>query len=136
MVLTAYFVLSPAIGLSCHRRLARLLARLDASVGASGPHAFAVRASTVRLTVLPASTASRPASVTCATPLCGTGRGELVEMICPTGKAKYFCKGGWTANSLICPWGNQIELLEEISLSEQRPEARNKAKLAAKPIAA
>jgi len=26
------------------------------------------------------------------------------------------------------PVGNQIELLEEISLSEQRPEARNKAK--------
>src|ERR1700738_553085 len=43
MVLTAYFVLSPVIGLSCHRRLARLLARLDASVGASGPHDFAVR---------------------------------------------------------------------------------------------
>src|ERR1700682_4444735 len=65
-----------------------------------------------------------------------TGWREFVEMICPTGEAKYFCKGGWTANSLICPWGNQIELLEEISLSEQRPEARNKAKFAAKPSAA
>src|ERR1700730_19205692 len=43
MVLTVYNVLSPATGLSCHRRLARLIARLDASVGASGPHAFSVR---------------------------------------------------------------------------------------------
>jgi hypothetical protein len=25
-------------------------------------------------------------------PLCGTGRGEFVKMICPTGKAKYFCE--------------------------------------------
>jgi hypothetical protein len=40
---TAYFALSPAIGLVCHRRLARLLARLDAGVEASEPHDFAVR---------------------------------------------------------------------------------------------
>ena len=56
---TAYFVLSPAIGLSCHRRLAdigtsarsgsRTSARLDAGVEASGPHDFAVRCSAVRL---------------------------------------------------------------------------------------
>ncbi len=39
---TAYFVLSPAIGLVCHRHLARLLARLDAGVEASEPHDFAV----------------------------------------------------------------------------------------------
>jgi hypothetical protein len=43
MVLTVSFVLSPVIGLFCHRRLARLLARLDAGVEASGPHDFAVR---------------------------------------------------------------------------------------------
>ena len=53
MVLTVYFVLSPAIGLSCHRRW-RLhgltnpvgLAghhQLDAGVEASGPHDFSVR---------------------------------------------------------------------------------------------
>ena len=40
---TAYFVLSPAIGLFCHRRLADTSAKLDASVEASGPHDFAVR---------------------------------------------------------------------------------------------
>jgi hypothetical protein len=43
MVLTAYFALSPVIGLVCHRRLADTSARLDAGVEASGPHDFAVR---------------------------------------------------------------------------------------------
>jgi hypothetical protein len=40
---TAYFALSPVNGLSCHRRHADRSTRLDASVGASGPHDFAVR---------------------------------------------------------------------------------------------
>jgi hypothetical protein len=48
MVLTAYFVLSPVIGLSCHRRPADISAKLDAGVEASGPHDFAVRVSAVR----------------------------------------------------------------------------------------
>ena len=54
MVLTASFVLSPVIGLVCHRRLriggefrpgwaGARLRKLDASVGASGPHDFSVR---------------------------------------------------------------------------------------------
>jgi hypothetical protein len=45
---TAYFVLSPANGLSCHRRHADRSTRLDASIGASGPHDFAVRISRAR----------------------------------------------------------------------------------------
>jgi hypothetical protein len=59
MVLTAYFVISPVIGLCCHRHLAdwqRVRARLgrhasakfDASVEASGPHDLTVRACAVR----------------------------------------------------------------------------------------
>src|SRR5437667_12058890 len=53
MVLTAYFRLSPATRLVCHRRLRiwyvktrlglRTSARLDASIGASEPHDFTVR---------------------------------------------------------------------------------------------
>jgi hypothetical protein len=45
MVLTVSFVISPVTGLSCHRRQrdARHRRQLDASVGASGPHDFAVR---------------------------------------------------------------------------------------------
>jgi hypothetical protein len=48
MVLTASFVLSPVIGLSCHRRLAETFAKLDTSVEMSGPHDFAVRESAIR----------------------------------------------------------------------------------------
>ena len=35
-------------------------------------------------------------------PSCGVGWREFVEMICPTGEAKYFCKGGSTQK---CPTG-------------------------------
>jgi hypothetical protein len=50
MVLTVSFALSPVTGLVCHRRKrnAQALSLLDASVGASGPHDFAVRKSAVR----------------------------------------------------------------------------------------
>jgi hypothetical protein len=50
MVLTAYFALSPVIGLFCHRRQrdAKHHRQLDAGVEASGPHDFAVRVSAVR----------------------------------------------------------------------------------------
>jgi hypothetical protein len=42
------YVLSPVTGLSCHRRRRSRLYRLDASVGASGPHDFAVRINRLR----------------------------------------------------------------------------------------
>jgi hypothetical protein len=45
MVLTVSFVLSPVTGLFCHRRRRNCFRQLDASVGASGPHDFAVRKS-------------------------------------------------------------------------------------------
>jgi hypothetical protein len=59
MVLTVYFVLSPAIGLFCHRRLTDMVLskpgwadfaseRLDTSVEVSGPHDFTVRFSALR----------------------------------------------------------------------------------------
>src|SRR5580692_4594019 len=63
---TAYTALSPAIGLVCHRRLRRLLRKLDASVEASGPHVFAVRRSNALVKAPSTSTASLPASVTIA----------------------------------------------------------------------
>src|SRR6202040_394945 len=63
---TSKYSCSPVIGLSCLRRLQSCLRRLDAGGEASGPHDFTVRVSTVRQPTLPASTASRPASVTIA----------------------------------------------------------------------
>jgi hypothetical protein len=49
MVLTGSFVLSPVIGLCCHRHLADISAKLDAGVEASGPHDFSVRDTRIRL---------------------------------------------------------------------------------------
>src|SRR6266481_4998691 len=94
MVLTVSFALSPVTGLFCHRRprikscLSPVgptrLRELDASVGASGPHDFAVRCNVSRPLAVDrsqvfqlalqsrraqnaaASTASHPASVTIA----------------------------------------------------------------------
>jgi hypothetical protein len=62
MVLTAYFALSPVTGLSCHRhrRDAKHHRRLDASVGASGPHDFAVRKISAFVNAPLTSTASLP----------------------------------------------------------------------------
>src|ERR1035441_1106269 len=42
-VLTVSFVLSPVTGLFCHRHPRNCFRELDASVGAPGPHDFAVR---------------------------------------------------------------------------------------------
>src|SRR5579863_1882386 len=66
MVLTAYIALSPGTGLSCprHRRDAKHRRQLDASVGASGPHGFAVRRKRRSSRNIAASTASRPALMT------------------------------------------------------------------------
>ena len=49
----------PGDRLSCHRRFAGLTAKLDASIGASGPHDFAVRVSAF-VSHTAASTAARP----------------------------------------------------------------------------
>ena len=124
MVLTVSFVLSPVTGLFCHRRLADfwcistrlggcISAKLDASVGASGPHDFAVREkhlSSARLAIAhgktrpaiksvpnaAASTASHPASVTIAKrPSVGQDGGD-VELIWVSRERKYFCEQDWT----------------------------------------
>ena len=63
MVLTVSFVISPVIGLSCHRRQrdAKHHRQLDAGVEASGPHDFAVRKSASRLRAVNRSRETRPA---------------------------------------------------------------------------
>src|SRR5450432_3374031 len=42
-------------------------------------------------------------------PSCGVGWRGVVEMICPTGEAKYFCKRGWTRLSTNRPTGKSLE---------------------------
>jgi hypothetical protein len=101
MVLTVSFALSLVSRACCHHRRPRCRSnrhQLDASIGASGPHDFAVRK--IRALVSSAACVHRipfPTSVTIASrPSCETRWRGLVEMICPTGKAKNFSERDWT----------------------------------------
>jgi hypothetical protein len=103
MVLTAYIVLSPVTGLSCHRRLRRVTsAQLDTSVGVSGPHALAVRTGNVRRTLPPASTASRPTSVTTRTPL--LSRRDAVKSAADLGVTATPTDCDRLARRAVCAW--------------------------------
>ena len=108
MVLTVSFVLSPVTGLFCHRRRRRCLHRLDSSVGASGPHDFAVhlkrRSSCSAISVhrIPPRVRDDRASA----PL-WDGTVSDILLICVRRKRKYFCKGGWTGFSDLPAGHNQ-----------------------------
>jgi hypothetical protein len=103
MVLTVSFALSPVIGLSCHRHRRKNFRQLDAGVEASGPHDFAVRKRALSSVALPASTASRPALVTCATPLFRDWTARVVEVIWVNREEEYISKLGWTEK-----WRNSL----------------------------
>jgi hypothetical protein len=86
---TAYFVLSPVTGLFCHRRFADNPAKLDTSVGVSGPHDFAVRHGFIRRLKPPRPSHPAPRFVTIAKrPLCERETAELVNLICPTAQRR------------------------------------------------
>src|SRR3977135_234764 len=142
MVLTVYFVLSPVTGLFCHRRQRiRVLSkpgRADSTSAnltpASGrqdhttsPYAttslvrsLCDRSQAVKPALqpfarktLPRPPHPHPASVTIMIrPSGGVGWREFVEMICPTGEAKYFCKGDSTEK---CPTGKSPEHVPLVS---------------------
>jgi hypothetical protein len=97
MVLTVSFVLSPVTGLFCHRRCAVPFRELDASVGASGPHDFAVRVSAVRPWRHPRPPHPAPNVYDDReTPLRGNGTAGDIDLIWGKREAEYFCRGGWT----------------------------------------
>jgi hypothetical protein len=94
---TAYTALSPVTGLSCHRHRRDTSRQLDASVGASGPHGFAVRVSRCSSFSASASTASRAALMTLRNAPLWLETARVVDLICPTAEAEYFSREGWTA---------------------------------------
>src|SRR5947209_6220574 len=127
MVLTAYFVLSPATNSSCHRHpRIKVLSKARSGRLASANLTPATGARTTRLcrplkcrsscsladrsrgssrpatACAPdalASTASRTASVTTGDPpLCRDGTVWDLEVIWVRHETKYFCKWGWTGN--------------------------------------
>src|SRR3954451_20972039 len=98
MVLTVSFVIFPVIGLGCHRRLARLSAKLDASVEASEPHDFAVRVQHRSSAVLN-SVHRIPPRVRDdrERPLVGRDR-AIRKVFRLREEAGYFCGQGWTGD--------------------------------------
>src|SRR5436190_13269551 len=97
MVLTVSFALSPVTGLCCHCRQQVPTCQLDASVGASGPHDFAVRLTCCSSKAPSASTASRPAFVTIAIRPSVGRDGAVIVLIWVKRRKEYFCKVDWTA---------------------------------------
>ncbi|HTD85021.1 MAG TPA: hypothetical protein VK850_00465, partial [Candidatus Binatia bacterium] len=109
MVLTVSFVISPVIGLSCHRRQQVTTCQLDASIEASEPHDFAVRI-TQRSSALPSRPPHPvPTSVTIA-----------IRPSCGTGWRAYKFDLGQTGNGMFLQMGldspNQIDPLQQIPL--------------------
>ena len=100
MVLTVSFALSSGTGLSCPRRFADHFTKLDASVGASGPHDFAVR-----LTRYSSKAPKRPPHPAPnvrddrETPLMnGRETAALMQVIWLNCEAKYFFAKDWTGS--------------------------------------
>jgi hypothetical protein len=111
----AYIALSPVTGLSCHRRLQITTCILDTSVGASGPHDFAVRFSAIRpheCADAAASIASNPASVTIAIRPSVGSDGRSCRFDLPDARSGIFFRRGLDTKiaevSLICPSGKSV----------------------------
>jgi hypothetical protein len=87
---TAYIVLSPADRACCHRRQRNCFHQLDASIGASGPHDFAVRSSTFVKGTFASTASHRNVPNDRDPPLLSGETGGFVLLICPTAKEEYF----------------------------------------------
>jgi hypothetical protein len=82
--------------------------QLDASVGASGPHDFAVRKPALSSEAQLASTASHPnVRDDRDTPLVGDETAKDMQVIWVKKEWKYFYDWGWTGKTLICLRANQ-----------------------------
>jgi hypothetical protein len=128
MVLTVSFVLSLGTGLSCpHHPQAFVTPReLDASVGAPGPHDFAVRADDARLA--PPARPSHPAStfVTTRTPLCFEAGYVGINNDFQKMSNDFFSRGQNTASAVDSP----LEFLffgrkDSVHLSRSWPKRRS-----------
>jgi hypothetical protein len=105
---TAYIVLSSVTGLCCHRRAQEALAsqELDASVGASGPHDFAVRVApfVLRAPARPPHPAPYVRDDR-DTPLLWARDGRAGSADLPDGESGIFFVRGLDRKLVICPSG-------------------------------
>jgi len=97
-------VLSLVTGLSCHHRLRFLTRKLDASVGASGPHAFAVRNIAARpraqgaRDIVASTAACHNVSDVANAPLAGQDAHQM-PVICLERKVKLLATSAWTSSA-------------------------------------
>src|SRR3954447_16858658 len=85
----------------CHRRLARLSAKLDASVEASGPHDFAVRVQP-RSSAVPNRVHRISSRVRDDRERPSVGRdGAIRKVFCVWGETKYFREQDWTGRNRL-----------------------------------
>jgi hypothetical protein len=95
MVLTVSSALSLVTGLVCHHH--RHHRQLDASVGASGPHGFAVRKAALSSEAQLTSTASQPyVRDDRETPSVWAGMARDMPVIWVGRESKCFCRQDWT----------------------------------------
>ena len=102
---TAYSALSLVTGLVCHhrRRDAKHRRQLDASVGASGPHGFAVRLAQLVFEHQSVHRIPHPTSVTIAIRPSWQGRdGPKYRLICVFGKTEIFLWAGLDKRAEAC----------------------------------
>jgi hypothetical protein len=98
-------LLPPSLSRNCVPR------KLSASVGAPGPHDFAVRSSALVSRHQSVHRIPHPTSVTIAIrPSCRGGTVRTLRLIWVSEKAKYFLRGGWTGESKNSPSGKSVAL--------------------------
>ena len=88
------------------------LRQLDASVGASGPHDFAVRLGAVRQRHRHVHRIPSRVRDDRETPLCRDGTAVDLKVIWVSGEEKYFFEGGWTRfahNARNSPTGKSVQ---------------------------
>ena len=104
MVLAAYLELSPVTGLSCHRRYADRSANLTPASGCQDHTTLPSADKRLRQRAAYVHRIPHPTSVTIAIrPSYGCGMATDVEVIWVKRTPEYFCEGGWTCDSAICP---------------------------------
>ena len=93
---TAYSALSPVTGFLATVADGNESRRLDASVGASGPHAFAVRLRRIRQSAVRVHRIPPHVRDDRERPSERSGTVGVIDLIWVFGKSEYFCKRGWT----------------------------------------
>src|SRR3954454_21534660 len=129
MVLTVSFALFPVTGLYCHRHWRNYFRQLDASVGASEPHDFAVRLTCCSSAAPSASTASRPAFVTIASRPSVGRDGAVIILIWVRSETECFYKWDWTGQISLVSFrnfsparnGNQLVLTNQLACANVFP---------------